>query len=160
MLLLINTIRNINNMQLSNKTVYGIRAMLDLALAEDKESVKVAGIARRQGIPLPYLSHLMRTLISGGLVQSVRGPAGGVSLLKPPDKITMFEVYRVLEGSPESVVGFDAADFTETGVSRVTQHFWQEMRAALDAVLESTTLADMVTRYQRQQQTRAVMYHI
>jgi len=160
MLLLINKIRNNNNMQLSNKTVYGIRAMLDLALATDKESVKVAGIARRQGIPQPYLSHLMGTLISGGLVQSVRGPSGGVSLLRPPDKITMFEIYRVLEGSPETVVGFDAADPGETGVSLVAQQFWQEMKAALDAVLEGTTLADMVTRYRRQQQTRAVMYHI
>jgi Rrf2 family protein len=160
MVLLIKQIRNINNMQLSNKTVYGIRAMLDLALAVNQESVKVAGIARRQGIPQPYLGHLMRTLISGGLVQSVRGPAGGVSLLKPPDKIAMSEVYRVLEGSPDSVVGFDAADVGEAGVSLVTQQLWQEMRAALDEVLESTTLADMVTRYRRQQQSRAAMYHI
>ena len=147
-------------MQLSNKTVYGIRAMLDLALHADEETVKVAQIARRQGIPQPYLSHLMRTLISGGLVRSARGPSGGVSLLKPAAKITMCEVYRVLEGSPEVGVGFDAAKFGETGVSQVTQQFWQEMRTALDGVLESTTLADMVARHQRQQQTRAAMYHI
>ena len=147
-------------MHLSNKTVYGIRAMLDLALHADREAVKVAQIAQRQGIPQPYLSHLMRILISGGLVQSVRGPSGGVSLLKPAVKITMGEVYRVLEGSREAEVGFDAANFGETGVSQVTQQFWQEMKAALDGVLESTTLADMVARYQSQQQTGAVMYHI
>ena len=46
-------------MKISTRARYGIRALLDLALNDDKERILLKDIAQRQEISLPYLEHLI-----------------------------------------------------------------------------------------------------
>lgn len=136
-------------MKLSTKGRYGTRALLDLALHWGEGLVPLKDIAHRQEISLPYLEHLIAPLIAGGLITSTRGPQGGVSLLKPPEEIKLSEVIQLLEGSIAPVECVDNPDAYPRSDLCATRDIWDEVRKAIDGVLESTTLHDLVER-QRQ----------
>ena len=144
-------------MKLSTKGRYGTRALLDIALHDEEGPVPLKGIAQRQQISLPYLEHLITPLIEGGIIRSTRGIRGGVSLVKSPEEVKLSEVIGLLEGSlaPSKCV----ADPTVCNRSEfcVTRDIWSELKTAMDGVLESTTLQDLIERQQRKGQP---MYHI
>ena len=136
-------------MKLSTKGRYGTRALLDLALHWGEGLVPLKDIAQRQEISLPYLEHLIAPLIAGGLIRSTRGPQGGVSLLKRPEEIKLNEVIQLLEGSIAPVKCVDNPEAYPCSDLCVTRDIWDEVGKAIDRVLESTTLQDLVER-QRQ----------
>ena len=90
-------------MKLSTKGRYGLRALIDLALYSENETVSIQSIARRQNISDSYLEQLMRKLRSAGLIVSVRGAQGGYKLARPANEISVGDVLRALEGSLEAV---------------------------------------------------------
>jgi len=136
-------------MRLSAKGRYGTMLLLDLALHWGEGSVPLKDIARRQEISLLYLEHLVAPFIARAIVKSVRGPGGGVSLLKHPEEIKLSEVIQLLEGpiAPVDCVNnpeaYSRSDFC------AIRDIWNEVRKATYQVLESTTLQDLVER-QRQ----------
>ncbi len=89
-------------MKLSTRSTYGMRALVELALAQGQTPVSAALIAKRQLLSVAYLEQLLHRLKKEGVVHSVRGPRGGYVLAKGPRLITMGEVVRVLDGSPEA----------------------------------------------------------
>ena len=147
-------------MKLSTKARYGMRAMLSLALDDGKGPVPLRKIAKEQGISEKYLEHLMASLKSASLVRSVRGMRGGYRLAKPSSQIRLDEVVRVLEGSivPVECVG-------DPGLCRrsrfcVLRDVWGQVKEAMEAVLESTTLQDLVERQREKEQSEGTMYYI
>lgn len=147
-------------MNLTTKTRYGTRAMLELALHHEEGPLSLAEIARRQELSEKYAEALMSRLRIAGLVQSVRGAQGGYLLARDPATITVREVYEVMEGPDPPV----ACIASPSGCSRwetcVTQEVWARMHRAAMEVLESVTLADLADRYRRQQAAAAPTYCI
>lgn len=45
-----------------------------------------------------HLSKVMQRLAKSGFVEAVRGPGGGFRLSGDPDKITLLDIYEVVEG--------------------------------------------------------------
>ena len=86
-------------MKLSTKMRYGARAMLELALDNEKGVVSTREIASHQQVSTKYLEHLLASLRSAGLVRSVRGAQGGHALAKPADEINLRDIYTALEGT-------------------------------------------------------------
>ncbi|MFC2066262.1 RrF2 family transcriptional regulator [Chloroflexota bacterium] len=147
-------------MKLPTRVLYGIRALLDLALNEGKGAVPLKDVALRQGISLHYLEHLITPLVRAGVIRSTRGARGGVQLGKDPHEIKLSEVIQLLEGSitlaecinnPESCPRADAC---------AARDIWSEMKSAVDGVLESTTLHDLVERHKIKEQPEQVMYYV
>lgn len=134
------------SMKLSTKGRYGTRVLLDLGLHWGEGPILLKDIARRQEISLPYLEHLIAPLIAGGMVKSTRGPRGGVSLLKRPEEIRLSEVIRLLEGPIALVECVHNPEAYPRSPLCVTHDIWDEVRRAIDGVLESTTLQDLVER--------------
>ena len=85
-------------MKLSTRSTYGMRALVELALAAGRGPVSAALIARRQTLSVAYLEQLLHRLKRQGLITSTRGPRGGYVLAREPHHITMAEVVRVLDG--------------------------------------------------------------
>ena len=85
-------------MKLSTRSTYGMRALVELALALGHGPVSAAVIAKRQELSVAYLEQLLHRLKKERLVRSVRGPRGGYVLAKEPHRITMGAVVRVLDG--------------------------------------------------------------
>ncbi len=147
-------------MKLSTRGQYGTRALLDLALHRGQEPILLRDIARRQQIPLQYLEHLVAPLIAGGIVRSTRGAKGGVSLARASEEIRLSEVVRLLEGSIAPVECIDNPGACTRSELCVTRDIWGEMKQAMDGVLESTTLEDLVERQKRKKKPEAEMYYI
>jgi Rrf2 family protein len=146
-------------MKLSTRGKYGARALLDIALHYDGNPVLLKDIARRQDISAQYLEQLMSPLIKAGLVRSIRGARGGVTLAKPPEEIKLSQVIQILEGSTALVECVDDPKICPRSDFCVTRDVWEEMKRAMTQVLESTTLQDLVER-QKEKEKSAEMYHI
>ncbi len=131
-------------MKVSTRAEYGIRALIDLAQRYGQGPVQSHDIARRQGLPAPYLNQLMTTLRRAGIVESKRGPSGGHVLGRPPERITVGEAFLALEGSvaPWMCVEEEEAHCIYApgcGLRPV----WQAVKEATEQVLNRTTLADI-----------------
>jgi len=147
-------------MKLSTRGRYGTRALLDLALHQEEEPVLLKNIAQRQQISLLYLEHLITPLIAGGIVRSTRGVRGGISLVKPPEEIRLSEVVQLLEGSIAPVECVNNPEICARSQLCATRDIWGELKKAMNGVLESTTLRDLVERQKRKEHPEEAMYYI
>ena len=147
-------------MKLSTKGRYGTRALLDLALHRGEGPVLLKDIAQRQEISPWYLEHLIAPLIAGGIIRSARGIGGGVSLARPPEQVRLSEVVQLLEGSIVPVECVSNPEVCSRSKFCVTRDIWAELKRAMNGVLESTTLQDLVERQKRKEQPEEVMYYI
>lgn len=147
-------------MKLSTRARYGTRALLDLALHGAEEPVPLKDISRREKISLQYLEHLITPLIAAGIVRSVRGARGGILLAKPPHEIKLSEVIQLLEGSLAPVECITNPEACPRSDSCATRDIWNEMKKAMDGILESKTLQDLVEQQKRKDQPKESMYYI
>ena len=157
----INLIKNkVKTVKLSTRGRYATRALLDLALHQGEGPSQLKDIARRQQISLRYLEHLITPLIAVGIVRSTRGPKGGVSLAKPPGEIKLSEVIPLLEGSIAPSACVDNPGICSRSDYCVTRDVWGELKRAMDGVLKSTTVQDLVERQEKKEQPEKAMYYV
>jgi Rrf2 family cysteine metabolism transcriptional repressor len=131
-------------MKLLTKGRYGTRVLLHLTVRCGEGPIPLKDIAQRQRIPLPYLEHLITPLKVAGIIKSCRRPRGGIRLVKPPQEVRLNEVIPFLEGSiapVECVNNAKTCPHSDLCVSRV---IWGGMKKAMNGVLESTSLQDLV----------------
>jgi len=133
-------------MKFSTKGRYAIRAMLDMAQYGTNGPVLVKDIARRQEISERYLEQLLTPLRVAGLVRGTRGARGGFVLTKLPPEIRLIDIIRVMEGSTAPVECVDDANICPRSNFCVTRGVWREVKEAIDGVLSSTTLQDLIDR--------------
>lgn len=130
-------------MKLSTKGRYGVRVLLELAL-RGGGTVPLKDIARSQQISLLYLEHLIAPLISAGIVKTARGARGGIRLAKPPEEIKLSDLVELLEGPIAIVDCIDDPKTCPRSKFCVTRDVWTEVKHAIETVLESKTLQDLV----------------
>jgi Rrf2 family transcriptional regulator, cysteine metabolism repressor len=104
--------------------------------------VPIGELARRRDIPVQFLEQLFAVLRRAGVLRSQRGVKGGYSFERPPGEVTVLEVVELLDGP----LGRDA------------QGVFSEAVDAARAVLERTTIADVIERENRE--AGAAMYYI
>jgi Rrf2 family protein len=147
-------------MKLSTRGRYGTRALLDLALHHANEPVALKDVAERQQISLSYLEHLIKPLIDSGIVRSIKGPKGGIALTKEPGKIKLSEIIQSLEGSTAPTECVDNPKLCDRSGQCVTRDVWEEVKNAMNGVLESITLQNLVERQQSKKSSKDSMYYI
>ena len=140
-------------MKLSTRTRYGTRALLELALHQGEEPVFLKDIAHQQQISLPYLEHLIAPLIAGGIIRSTKGPKGGISLARRPENVKLKEITQLLEGSLSPVDCVIYPEVCSRSELCVTRDVWSKLKDAMDGVLDSTTLQDLVEKHRKKGQT-------
>ena len=133
-------------MRVSAKADYAVRAMIELASGgEEGNPIKGDRIAEAQAIPLRFLENILGELRHAGLVQSRRGADGGYWLAKPPDDITLADIVRAVEGPLATVRGEPADELSFEGDAKPLREVWIALRANIREILESVTLADVVS---------------
>jgi Rrf2 family cysteine metabolism transcriptional repressor len=133
-------------MKLSTRTRYGVRAVLELAASQGKGPMQIKTIAQRQGISLKYLEQLMAILKSAGFVRSVRGAKGGYILAKKANQIKLSDVFNALEGPVTTVECVENENYCARAADCVTRQVWAEVQQAIEKILQSMTLQDLVDR--------------
>ena len=142
-------------MVFSAKTEYGLVALIDLAAAyASGERVQTGEICRRHGMPERYLEQMLTALRKGGYLISIRGPRGGYQLTRPPELITIAEVEQCLEGETRVDRQGDRNNSEFAVLGRLAQRAEQ----ARSAVLESTTLAQLLVELDNLRQPSPMFY--
>ena len=133
-----------NIMKISTRGRYALRFMIYLAQHSNGNYIALKDVSENEGISIKYLEQITSLLSKYGLLQSVRGPAGGYKLSRAPEKYTAGEILRVTEGDLSPV----SSDENEGGVEGAdranTQAFWEGLQKAIDDYLDSVTLQDLV----------------
>ena len=132
-------------MKISTRGRYALRFMIYLAQHSNGNYIALKDVSENEGISIKYLEQITSLLSKYGLLQSVRGPAGGYKLSRSPEKYTSGEILRVTEGDL-SPVSSDENEFGagESGERANTQKFWEGLQKASDNYLDSVTLQDLV----------------
>ena len=137
-------------MQISTKGRYALRLMLDLAIHNTGELVKIKDIAARQGISEKYLEQIISVLNRAGYVRSIRGAQGGYMLTKKPEEYTVGMILRQTEGSLAPVACLDDdINQCEKADRCATLTVWQQLKDAIDQCVDSVTLADLIEEQKR-----------
>lgn len=144
-------------MKVTRKGEYGMRALCRLAAEPPGGLVQIREIAASGRIPAKYLETILAELKRAGFLTSRRGAEGGYGLARPADEIFVGEVLRVLDG-PLSPLG-GAAELRR----RVDEHPDQagfyavliDVRNAVSAILDRTSVADLVERGRKLGEARA-----
>jgi Rrf2 family protein len=84
--------------KISDATALALHSMVHLATDPAGQST-TAEIAEVFDVSRHHLAKVHQRLTKAGLINSNRGPSGGVSLGKKPAQITLLEIYEVMEGS-------------------------------------------------------------
>ncbi len=135
-------------MKLSTKGEYASRAMLELALRYDEGPLHIREISAAQGIPERFLEQILLLLKRTGYLKSKKGPQGGYFLARPPSRISVAEVIRVMDGplAPIKCVSVTAHEICPFERGCGLKGLWKETRDAVATILERTTFADLVDR--------------
>ena len=132
-------------MKISTKGRYALRLMIDLAMNDEGNPIRIKDVAMRQNISDKYLEQIISVLNKAGYVKSVRGPQGGYTLKKKPEDYTVGMILRLTEGSLAPVA---CAEEEETDCERqngcVTYILWKKITDAINGVVDTVTLKDLV----------------
>ena len=138
-------------MKISHRGLYALQALIHLAGAYDQGLVAARAIAEAEGIPEKFLEGILLALKNARVVSSERGREGGYRLRRPPREIFIGDVVRMIDG-PLAPFG-DVVELQHR-VKTETRHpglfdVFLEVRNAASAIVDRTSLADLVERNRR-----------
>jgi Rrf2 family protein len=150
---------------ISKRTKYALRALYSLTRQYGGGPVLIATLAREERIPIKFLEAILLDLKTHGIVDSRKGRHGGYRLNRSPSQITIGGVVRVLEGplAPlpcASETAFRPCEECEDAQRCGTRIVMKQVRDAIAAILDGTTLADVVARIDAEQPADGSMYYI
>lgn len=134
--------------KVSTRGDYASRALLSLALHSEPGPTSVHDVAKRTGLPQPYLEQILLALKGAGLVRSKRGVGGGYVLSRSPEDISLAQIVAAVDGP------IVAGDFGEPHENGACEHegqctllgVWSEVGQHMREHLSSYSLADMVRK--------------
>ena len=132
-------------MEISRRTDYGVRVILDLAIQTQNERTSTHEIAERQNIPAPFLAKIISQLALSGLITTYRGAGGGVSLARPASEISLLHVIEALDGPlrlNRCVIEPSACPRDEYCP---VHHIWAKAQADLTNLLSGTTFDELAS---------------
>lgn len=137
-------------MKISAQEEYGLRCLLRLARAGEGRSLTIPEIALAESLSVAYVGKLLGVLRQAGLIESVRGRAGGYHLARPAEDVRLGGVLLAL-GEPL----FDDPGYCEKHAGPETdgpcvhhegctlRGLWRTLEEWMRHVLDSVTLADL-----------------
>lgn len=128
-------------MDISARTLYGLRSLVTMAGMRSGSPVSIQVIAQEEDLPNKFLEGIMADLKRGGFVRSKRGANGGYLLARPASEITLLQVIRHLDG-PVAPTSFEDRTRGEEMTERQQAFIpvWLEIREATVRVLERYTI--------------------
>ena len=136
------------DLRISQRGLYALKALIHLAERWNRGTVTTHEIAESEDIPEKFLEAILLALKNARIVKSRRGREGGYELRRPPGEVVVGDIVRLLDG-PLAPFG-DAAELTRL-VKTEPRHaglfdLFLEVRNAAAAILDNTTLADLLER--------------
>ena len=130
-------------MQITRQADYAVRAIMYLAQIGSDEKAATSKIAEDQDIPLSFLAKIIAQLSVAGLLQTMRGARGGVTLARSPEEITLLEVVEAIDGPiqlNECVHGSHQCPLEDCPLQKV----WFDAQADLVSRLKTTNFGQFI----------------
>lgn len=134
-------------MKISTRPRYALRLMLDISRhTKDDKPIHLSEIARRNNLSKGYLEQLVVSLKNAQLIRSFSGRSGGYRLVKPPEQITLLEIFQAIMGPinlvecvghPEECI---RSDFCECRI------LWELLHLRITNVLADYSLRDLTDK--------------
>ncbi len=133
-------------MRVSTKSDYALRALIEIAVAQQDGPISADELGRRQEIPRGFLQAILADLRRSEIVISQRGQSGGWLLARPAEGITIADVIRSVDGPLVSIYDQrpEAVEYNHNAES--LQQVWIAARYALRDVLENVTIEQLARR--------------
>ncbi len=138
-------------MNLTSRSRYALKIMLDLARFECEPLVRRQDIVRREGIPAKYLDQILVRLRKQGLVNSIRGRTGGYRISRDPQQISLWDIFHAVEDGIYPVVCVDEHDDCKYTSSCVSNEPWQYIFESLRFQLANMSLKELENRYVKEE---------
>jgi Rrf2 family protein len=149
-------------MGFSQKTVYAMRAIYELAKRYGQGPVSIATIAEAQTIPGRFLENILLQLKQSGVVASMRGKEGGYSLARPPAQVCVGDILRAIEGpiDPVSCLSGSGQDTCPMREDCVFLPMWRQAQEAMLTVYDAANFEDLVAKGHAGEEQNPKMYSI
>ena len=134
---------------LSKATIYSLRALIYMSGKESKDTpVTIGEISENMDISFHFLAKSFQLLTQRGILESLRGPSGGIFLNKPVNKIFLIDVINILEGEDF----FDTCMLGLPGCGErepcPVHMFWKDVKGKMKLEFQKTTLAHLAEKVQ------------
>lgn len=132
-------------MRLSTRSLYGVRAIFDIAYNYGGKPVQVKDISKRQKISPRYLEQIFQRLKKTGVLNSKRGPDGGYYLARKPSEITVGDILQATEGPLQLVFCTTIKRVKKCDLLErcVTRSIWEETGHRITEFLNSVTIQNL-----------------
>lgn len=130
-------------MRISRSTGYALLSVGYIALHKDQQVILSQDISEQYNIPLEYLLKILQQLVRANVLRSKRGPRGGFSLAKPPNKITMLQIIEAVDGPMVSYL--DLAEQTRRAKFSVrAEKIYEKAITQARSVFDKATLSNLL----------------
>lgn len=139
-------------MKLTTKGRYAVQALADIAAqapdgGQRPAPVALPDIALRQGISVDYLEQLFGKLRRAGLVESVRGVAGGYLLTRGAGALRVSEIVAAVDEEIQTTACGGRSDGCRgSGERCLTHDLWEELGRQIELFLAAVTLEDVIEK--------------
>ena len=128
---------------------YALRFMIDLAENRDSGFVPLKDVAERQGISEKYLEIVVKELVKGGLLDTMRGKGGGYRLKHLPEEYNVKSILELMEGSLAPVACLESGhDACPRSADCRTLLLWQGLDKVISDYLSQYTLLSLCEKKQ------------
>src|SRR4030042_3136742 len=135
-------------MKITAQEEYGIRLLLQIASSPNSDGITIPQLSEQEGLSPHYVAKICRNLRLAGFIKSTRGKAGGYLLAHQAEQISLNQVLTILGGK------LYTAEFCQnhSGLMKNCSHscgcevqsIWQQVKRAVDDVLDRFTLQDVI----------------
>jgi len=136
-------------MQVNTLQRYGLRTMIEIAMADDQQSVLQKDISAKQRISLRYLDHIIRSLKTAGLIRNKAGRKSGYVLARPASEITTLDIMNAFQADVKIIDCVDPFYDCDLKESCSTHPFWTDLNDLIKNYLAGTTLESLVLRQKK-----------
>lgn len=136
---------------ISNRCKYALKALIYIARQDKDKSILSTEISNDENIPKKFLENILRDLKNAQFLTSRRGAKGGYRLNKDPEKVTLIEVIRLMDGPIAllpcvSIMYHQPCDTCTTEDNCTIRDVFIEVRDATLEIYRKTTLASLAKK--------------
>ena len=131
-------------MRITTKGRYGIRAVINLAMAYHNRPISISAIAEQEKVSSEFLEQIFFKLKKAGLIRSVRGPGGGYVLGRDADAISIGEVMAAVDEPVRMTRCLSEGDGCVSSRRCNTHFLWDALGTHIEQFLATATLADVL----------------
>jgi Rrf2 family protein len=133
---------------MSNSSRYGIRAVVYLASRyPEKNYIGIKEISGDLELPAPFLAKILQQLAKHKVLNSIKGPNGGFSLVKNPESITMLDIIKIIDGEAlfKNCLIYDGscAEVKKKKKTCTVHDDYSKIRANINSLFKKKTIAEL-----------------